>query len=324
MPRQENPPFGKIREGLAEMREPTFDVARLQRFVEAETGLSVSSFTMIRKCSRPHNFILTTAAGERFVVKCVPDDASGIVKFKDYFVCRIGEMKSAPGAVRMAGGPWKDQDCTIVLLEWCKGSIVSPPDVTAEHFSSLVESYSSFAAGMERCSKVLPPRNYVWMREKVLSCIGHGRCRRLRRFLIERMPERLLSYDASGLKVIHGDFHHGNIHFSGTSVTGIMDYEDFRYGYPAEDFVRYIFCCVEHLHWYDFCGHVKFRNFFRFLSSRVDGDELAVAVRGLLMLKIYRRIVIKKKSGLWTEFNLLFRARYYEKLLFWLEGRNAK
>ena len=47
------------------------------------------------------------------------------------------------------------------------------------------------------------------------------------------------------LQIIHGDFHYKNLIFQNSDLKAILDFEEFRYGYPTEDLIRLIFTNIE-------------------------------------------------------------------------------
>ena len=47
------------------------------------------------------------------------------------------------------------------------------------------------------------------------------------------------------MKIIHGDFHFKNILFKNNQLQSFLDFENFRYGCPTEDFIRLILTNAE-------------------------------------------------------------------------------
>ncbi len=155
---------------------------------------------------------------------------------------------------------------------------------------------------------MLPPRDIS--REWQLACLALDSfgCRSLRARLLRMISSDSLVYDPSRLKVIHGDFHHGNLHFDGDRVSGIMDFEDFRLGYPAEDWVRYLLVGAEHLHWFDFVGCARIRAFFRRLLPLYPIDEWRLALNAFVVRKMRRRFA--KPHAAFKKFFLAQKMRF--------------
>ena len=221
------------------MRRPRFDIGELRAFLEEKLETRFVRFDLITTCSRPENFRAETADGRRLAVKCVPAEKTRIRYFADHFVPHLEELRGSR-AIQLVGSPLKFADCTVAVVEWCPGRRVMPDRLTDAQFAELVSTYREFSASLQNVSQVLPPRPNLKVREKALAPLSAPSCRWLRDFVERALTDGVLAYDASRLRVIHGDFHHGNFHFDGNRMTGIMDLEDFRYGYPADDWMRYI------------------------------------------------------------------------------------
>ena len=295
------------------MRRPRFDIGELRAFLEEKLETRFVRFDLITTCSRPENFRAETADGRRLAVKCVPAEKTRIRYFADHFVPHLEELRGSR-AIQLVGSPLKFADCTVAVVEWCLGRRVMPDRLTDAQFAELVSTYREFSASLQNVSQVLPPRPNLKVREKALALLSAPSCRWLRDFVERALTDGVLAYDASRLRVIHGDFHHGNFHFDGDRITGVMDLEDIRYGYPADDWVRYIVCAAEHLHWFDFAGRRRLLERFVGLLPEAPADEWREAVGGLLIRKIWRRFDRRKGWASWLSFNFRFRLPFYRSL----------
>jgi Ser/Thr protein kinase RdoA (MazF antagonist) len=296
------------------MKPPKYSVAGLKGFLEGKLGECVVRFDMVTDCSRPENFAAETASGERLLVKCVPPEKSPQKYFLNHFVPHLEELRGVPCAVKLRHGPWKFEGCTVVALEWCAGARVMPDRLTDAEEANLVRAYCELSEAMRGVSAVLPPRDNVAVREEALSMLSGRSCRALREFVERDLPAAEMAYDRSRLRPIHGDFHHGNVHFESGRVSGIMDFEDFRYGYPADDWTRYVVCGAEHLRWFDVAGRRRLLALFARLLPLAPADEWREAVDGLLIRKIWRRFSRRKGPKAWLALNLRFRLGFYMKL----------
>lgn len=296
------------------MRKPIFDIGALRTFLEEKIGTRLVRFEMITACSRPENFCVETAEGVRYAVKCVPPETSKHQYFRHHFVPHLQELKGT-NAIQLAYGPFAFGDCVVIVLTWCPGRRILPDRLTDAQFAELVAAYREFSTAIQKTSAVLPPRDNLQVRRAALARMTAPCCAYLRRFVDEELSEKVLAYDPARLRVIHGDFHHGNFHFDGARVTGIMDLEDFRYGYPADDWMRYIVCAAEHLHWFDFAGRRRLLARLKELLPLAPADEWREAVGGLLIRKFWRRFCVKQGSPWWLSVNLRFRLPFYRDIL---------
>ena len=136
----------------------------------------------------------------------------------------------------------------------------------------------------------------------------------MRRLIEREMPVAEVAYVPERLKVIHGDFHHGNFLFVDGQLNGFFDLEEFCEGYPADDIARYFVCAAEHLRWYEWrrCGRIvrQFSKAVRYLAYPCE--DWLVAINGLLVRKVF----MKTQDGIGPvrAVNLLFRARLYRRL----------
>ena len=196
------------------MRRPRFDIGELRAFLEEKLETRFVRFDLITTCSRPENFRAETADGRRLAVKCVPAEKTRIRYFADHFVPHLEELRGSR-AIQLVGSPLKFADCTVAVVEWCPGRRVMPDRLTDAQFAELVSTYREFSSSLQNVSQVLPPRPNLKVREKALALLSAPSCRWLRDFVERALTDGVLAYDASRLRVIHGDFHHGNFHFDG-------------------------------------------------------------------------------------------------------------
>ncbi len=297
------------------MRRPAYDPSALKTFLEEKIGRFVS-FEMVMECSRPENYRVVTEAGERFLVKCVPFGRPGMDKFRERFLPNLQALALHSEAVKLVGGPWEFYGHVVVILSWCRGGRVMPDRLTERQRTELTRAYAVFSSAMQKTRAVLPARDCLAEREGALRALDRAGCRSLRDFVRREIPESSVTYESSRLKVIHGDFHHGNFHFEGDCVSGFMDFEEFRYGYPADDWARYVIVGAEHLRWFDRAGRRRLLDFFTSLLPSAPADEWRLAVNAFLIRKIFRRFS-KKRAGLlkiWWARKLRFRLGFYRAL----------
>ncbi len=276
---------------------PSYSTDELKVFLEKRLGKLVL-FKMVLQCSRPENFWVETARGERLVVKCVVPKGDVTSGFYERFLPHLEELKTCPEAVHLVYGPWDFNGRTVVALARAGGGRILPDRLTAAQKENLLRAYGSFSDAMQRASNILPPRDSLTEFQETRQVLDSFGCRFLRDRLLTMIPEESLAYDPKRLKVIHGDFHHGNLHFDCDRVSGILDFEEFRYGYAADDWVRYLVCGAEHLKWFDFAGRRRILKFFSELLPLAPADEWHLAVNSLLVRKLHRRFAIKRSSAI--------------------------
>lgn len=297
------------------MRKPRYDVNALKSFLEEKIGEKLAAFEMITDCSRPQNFRVVTASGERLAVKCVPPEKTKI-KYFEHFMKHLEELKGTR-AVQIAYGPWKFGDCTVVALAWAGGRRIMPERLPPELLDEVIAAYTEFSRDLQKATMILPERDNLAVRREVMENLEGFGCKGLREFLDTEFPPESMAYDKTRLRVIHGDFHHGNFNFENGRITGFMDLEDCRWGYPADDWMRYVICAAEHLKWFDFAGRRRLLAIFADkLLPLAPADEWREAIAGLLIRKFDRRFVVKPKGPRWwLALNMRFRIGFYRRLV---------
>lgn len=295
------------------MRKPEFNIEELKAFVEGKLGERISKFDLITECSRPENFAVRTESGRRMLVKCAAPTPKNMPDDFGHFVRHLEELQGTR-AIKISSGPYKFGKYNVLVVDWCEGGNIMPDKLTQAQEKELIKAYSEFSDAIQRCTLILPPRDNIEVKNDALRFMTGAACAKLREFVERELPDDMLKYDTGKLKVIHGDLHHGNFHFSGDVISGFMDFEDFRYGYPADDWIRYIVCGAEHLKWFDFSGRRRLLALFARLLPLAPCDEWREAIGGLLVRKIFRRFKGRKGTKPWLAINLQFRLWLYKKM----------
>jgi Ser/Thr protein kinase RdoA (MazF antagonist) len=294
--------------------KPRFEIDALKQFLAEKLGVSIVSCTMITACSRPENFRVTTAAGDNYVVKCALGGIATDSFFYKHSLVHLQELQSVKSVVRLVAGPWEFLEHSVIVLRCLPGRNVRVDALNLEQERALIHAYSELSDAMQQVSHVRPYRDSLKTYQELLAKLReHPTCEPLLTVLENKISEAQLTYDERRLKVIHGDLHHGNMLFEGNELSGFIDFEDIRYGYPAEDWVRYVVCGEEHMAFCNIIGHKRAFACFKRLLPLAKADEWHVAINELLMKKIENRI---RKRG-YTTFmvkNLLFRIKFYLKL----------
>ena len=199
-------------------------------------------------------------------------------------------------------------------LSWCTGKRMFPDLLTDDQLRAFAKDYLDFSAAMQKTDLIKPRRDGVALRQEILMGLGGGvagvLCRRVER----EMPEGEVAHRPDLTRVIHGDFHYGNFLFADGAVTGFFDLDEFRYGYPAEDIVRYVTCAVEHLRWYEFGRADRIARSFGALVAALpySADEWRVAINVHFLAKAAKRV--RSGCGMFKALNLLWRLRFYRRM----------
>lgn len=269
--------------------------------------------------------------GSAFLVKCSPPERQSLFANLERHLADL-EGTKAVRRVFSAECPPKFRQYNLLCLAWCQGKRRFPDTLSDDELRAFLDDYLGFSAAMQKTSGTLPAMPLVYMREAVLrNCRGLGGAL-LRRMVDELLPADETRYRKERLRIIHGDFHHGNFLFEDGRLSGCFDLEEFRRGYPADDIVRYFVCAAEHLRWYDVRRRRRILRGFSLAVRHLPypADEWRVAIGGLLLQKLYKHMggqppgelpqqtlynnAGERPPGLLRALNLLFRARLYRRL----------
>lgn len=291
-----------------------FDTGELKSLLEKSLGFCLSSLVRLDGASALNFRAERAADGLAFAVKCSP--RSRQVMF-DHLVNHLRETEGTKAVRRLFAEtcPSTFRGYNVICLSWCDGLRRFPDQLTESQLLAFLDEYQLFSKAMQGASGILPhDPMLVWRTQALASCRGFwgGRVRRL---IAREIPASSVTYRRERLKVIHGDFHHGNFLFSGEKVSGFFDLEEFCEGYPADDVIRYFVCAAEHLRWYEYprLGRILSRFSAAVRHLPYPREEWETAIDGLLLRKIYMK-TRDGGVGFARAANLLFRARFYRRL----------
>ena len=294
------------------MKQP-FATAELQAELERALGFRLRSLRRLDGASALNFRAERGSDGMVFAVKCSP---AARQEMFDHLVEHL-EVTAGTKAVRRlfaAECPARFRGFNLICLSWCAGERRFPDRLGEAELLDFLDDYRDFSTAMQRSTLVAPVDPVLEWRGRSLAAV-RGFWGRPVRALIEReLPVADLTYVRERLRVVHGDFHHGNFLFTDGKVNGFFDLEEFCMGYPADDIVRYFVCAAEHLKWYE--RHRLRRLRLRFAAAvrhlGYPRDEWTVAINALLMRKLYKKT--EGGCGLFQALNLCFRARFYRRL----------
>lgn len=257
-----------------------------------------------------------TDDGFEFVVKLVP--ATGNEAYEARFAQTMRHLEDLVGT--KAARPLfpscakRFRNYHVCCLSWCPGVRLFPDRLTVDQLKAFLSDYLVFSAGMQKTTGIFPKRDGLAL--KVMDLEGlHGFFgRRLRTRLETEMPDADVIHRPELIRIIHGDFHYGNFLFRDGALSGIFDLEEFRYGYPTEDFVRYVTCAVEHLRWYELRRARKIRRMFATMVECLpySAHEWIVALNIHFLAKVSRRV--ERGCGSLSALNLIYRYSFYHSL----------
>ncbi len=295
-------------------RRPSVDMTALRVFLEGRLGCALSAFDWIATAARSNNFFAQTATGERLVVKCVLATDAQMTRFRDHCLPHMERLRTVPEAAHLAYGPWQWDGKLVFAMTFADGRQVRPDRLTRAQEANLIQAYGRFSDAIQSSDAILPAQDGAALRERVLQVLEHPACRKVRAFVQTEIPPEVLAYDAARGRVIHGDFHYKNFHFDGDRVSGIFDLESFRWGYPAEDWIRYLIAGVEHVNLFNLFGGRRRMAFFERLLPLYPVDEWRRAIDLQLLEKISFRFKNQKESTERLMLHLRYRFRFYFKL----------
>lgn len=291
-----------------------FETAELKRALECGLGFGLSSLRRLDGASALNFRAVRESDGLVFAVKCLPESRR---RMFEHLIRHLDEVQGTKAVSRIFAQecPERFEGYSVICLTWCKGVRLFPDELTTDQLRDFLDDYLTFSTALQGASLILPADPTSDWRLAVLGCCRGLSGRVLRRLVERELPLDELTYNPERLRVIHGDFHHGNFLFLDGRLSGIFDLEEFCGGYPADDIVRWFVCAAEHLKWYEQGRKrailARFAEAIRFLPY--PPDEWLAAVDGLLMRKIYKKVVNRGPS-IWQVANLFYRARFYHAL----------
>ena len=291
-----------------------FETAELKAALERSLGFGLKELVRLDGASALNFRAVRTGDGLVFAVKCSPKYRQTLF---DHLVSHLRETEGTKAVRRLFAEtcPPTFRGYNVICLSWCEGRRLFPDQLTDAQLVAFLDDYLAFSAAMQKATGIAPHDPTVrWREQAIVHCRGFwgGFLRRL----IEReLPVRKVTYRPELLKVVHGDFHHGNFLFVDGRVNGFFDLEEFCEGYPADDIVRYFVCAAEHLKWHELHRLDRLRAHFATAVRHLPypAEEWEVALNALLLRKLYMKTQ-DGRVGPCQVANLLYRARFYRKL----------
>ena len=294
------------------MQEQTFRTGELKAALEQGLGFSLRSLERLDGASALNFKAVRAADGMPFAVKCSPQTREA---YFTNLVRHLDELAGTKAVGRLFADrcPSVFRGHSVVCMTWCQGDRVFPDRLTPRQFDAFLADYRAFSDALQKATGIFAPEPI----EKWLATLesASGPWGRRTKALVSYVASLSdVAYRPERLRVIHGDFHHGNFLFESGRLVGFFDLEEFMQGYPADDIVRYVVCAAEHLKWFEWRRrHVLVERLAQAVRTMgYPRDEWISAVDRLFLRKAVGKI--ERGLGPWAFVNLSFRAGFYRKL----------
>ncbi len=289
-----------------------FGIGELKSALESGYGVAVAALERLPGHAHSINFKVATEDGAAFAAKCFP---AAHVSMFERLLAHTAPSENPLAVTRLFDGrilefgSWR-----IAALKWIPGGRKYPDELTDAEADEFLSAYGAFAAGLKDDGFIMPVRDGLALKRKLIERLKGGNAPAIVREL-KLMPDDTLSLAPEARRIIHGDLHWENFRFEGGRVSGFLDLEALRFGTPAEDFVRYIVCRAEHLRWYDLGGRRRLLDAFRMFLARTSltRAEWLFAIDGYLLRKLDKKIKARRVP-LATRINLGARFGFYREL----------
>ena len=294
------------------VQEQTFRTEELKVALEQGLGFSLRSLERLDGASALNFKAIRATDGMPFVVKCLPQTREAYFR---NLVHHLDELAGTKAVGRLFADCCPPVFCghSVVCMTWCSGDRVFPDRLTPQQFDAFLADYRIFSEVLQKSNGIFAPEPV----KKWLATLdaASGLWGRWTKALVSRVAFLSdVAYHPERLRVIHGDFHHGNFLFESGRLVGFFDLEEFMQGYPADDIVRYVVCAAEHLKWFEYRRrHVLVERLAQAVRTMgYPRDEWMSAVDRLFLRKVVGKV--ERGLGPWSFVNLSFRAGFYREL----------
>ena len=222
------------------MYKANFDPEELKAYLEKGLGFAIRPLRRLNGGGAVNFRAERVSDGLSFLVKCFPPDRKPNY---DRLVSNLKTMEGlhAPTRLFETTCPAVFADYHLLCLEWKTGEVVHPSVLTEGEWSAFLNDYRDFWERMQH-SKITRVWNISleeWRSAAFRLCRGFSG-RTLRRALLP-LAGQDLQVRTEDLRVIHGDFHLGNVLFRNGRVECFMDLENLFPNYGPADIVVYCY-----------------------------------------------------------------------------------
>lgn len=207
------------------MYKANFAIADLKRHLEQGLGFAIDQLTRIGGGGALNYKAVRASDDLAFLVKCfVPERKSNCERLVANL--KIMEGVKAPCRLFETTCPTTFKDLSLVCLAWRTGETSDPSRMSCRAWRTFLADYQVFAARMQQAEIV----NDTGFPLKTWYGQGLGLCTGLRGYflrpVLSALGKRDLELRPEDLRVVHGDFHTGNVLFHGEEVECFMDLEN--------------------------------------------------------------------------------------------------
>ena len=215
------------------MYQQPFRTEELQAELERALGFKLGPLVRIGGGGAINFKAERVSDGLQFVVKCFPPDRR---ESGERLLETLKTMEGVKTPVRLftEALPAVLLDHLVFCLFWQEGEVIAPDRLTDEQWDAFLDDYQRLSERMQQVKTMdsVPCISDLWTAARA-ACTGLAGF--FLRPVLDRMRERELDYRPKLLRTVHGDFHCGNLLFSGGTLCCFMDLESFRKGYAPED-----------------------------------------------------------------------------------------
>ena len=297
-----------------------FETRKLKETLERSLGFALRTLERLGGAAALNFKAVRASNGLIFAVKCSPPSGQRLF---DRLVEHLETLKGSKAVMRVFEKECSSTFCgyNLICTAWCFGARIFPDKMTDEQLDVFLDDYLVFSASMQNVKTFESERPILQWREEAF-----GKCRGLpgvimRKLLMELHPEDC-DYRTECQRIIHGDFHHGNILFVDGRVDRYLDLEEFRRGYPTEDLLRYFVCATEHLRWYAWRRRRRTLRAFAHAVRRLhySRHEWMFAINACFVSKLYMQTGKAPIFTIWHAVNFAWRAIFYCEMRTVVEG----
>lgn len=225
------------------MYKANFDPEELKAHLERGLGFAIRPLKRLSGGGAVNFRTERVSDGFPFLVKCFPLERKPNY---DRLVSNLKAMEGPRTPTRLfeATCPAVFGDYHLLCLEWKTGEVVHPSALTEREWSAFLKDYRDFWERMQRSDIEIGGNRSCeeWRAATFRFCKGiSGSILRRALLPLERQDLRMWAKD---LRVIHGDFHPGNVLFKNGRVECFMDLENLSPHYGPADLVIYCACAV--------------------------------------------------------------------------------
>lgn len=292
------------------MYKATFKTTELKAFLESGLGFAVKLPVRLGGGGAVNFKVERVSDHLEFLVKCfVPERKANY----DRLVSNLKTLEGAKGPLRLfeTACPKTFGSYHVLCLAWRHGETSDPSQMSDRQWANFLNDYLVFADRMQHAEAAVESAMPLetW-REKALG-LCKGLSGRVLRSALSPLVGVDLTVRREDLRVVHGDFHTGNVLFCDGEVECFMDVENLTLKYAPADILLYCVYAARRLH-----GVERQRVWQRFGEAvrqlPFSGHEWQKAINAAILSGLNRRTNGFRKCGLLAAIKNAAEVRFYE------------